>query len=112
MDNKDIAVLKKMLQHTGAILDYCKDCHSLADFEANAMRVEATVFNLMQLGELAKQSLSDEAKAQISSIPWQQIYGLRNRIVHGYSGVNMRMVWDTVACDIPDLHRELKALLF
>lgn len=74
--------------------------------------MEATVFNLMQLGELAKQSLSDEAKAQISSIPWQQIYGLRNRIVHGYSGVNMRMVWDTVACDIPDLHRELKALLF
>lgn len=111
MDNKDLAVLKKMLQHTRAILDYCKDCRSLDDFQENSMRVEATVFNLMQLGELAKQSLSDDAKAQITTIPWQQIYGLRNRIVHGYSGVNMRIVWDTVADDIPELHEELKNAL-
>lgn len=75
------------------------------------MRVEATVFNLMQLGELAKQSLSDEAKSQITTIPWQQIYGLRNRIVHGYSGVNMKIVWETVAYDIPELHKELKTIV-
>ena len=112
MDSKDIAVLKKMLQHTRAILDYCKDCRNLPDFEENAMRVEATVFNLMQLGELAKQSLSAEAKSQITTIPWQQIYGLRNRIVHGYSGVNMIIVWDTVANDIPELHKELKSTLY
>ena len=54
MDSKDLAVLKKMLQHTGAILAYCGDCGSLEDFQQNTMRVEATVFNLMQLGELAK----------------------------------------------------------
>ena len=65
----------------------------------------------MQLGELAKQSLSDEAKSQITTIPWQQIYGLRNRIVHGYSGVNMKIVWETVAYDIPELHKELKTIL-
>lgn len=112
MDSKDIAVLKKMLQHTGAILDYCKGCRNLGDFEENSMRVEATVFNLMQLGELAKQSLSDVAKAQITTIPWQQIYGLRNRIVHGYAGVNMKIVWDTVAYDIPELHKELKSILY
>ena len=112
MDNKDVAVLKKMLQHTRAILDYCKDCRSQPDFEGNSMRVEATVFNLMQLGELAKQSLSDKAKSQITTIPWQQIYGLRNRIVHGYSGVNMKIVWDTVAYDIPELHKELRSILY
>ena len=56
----------------------------------------------MQLGELAKQSLSEEAKHQITSIPWQQIYGLRNRIVHGYAGVNMQIVWDTVKYDKPN----------
>lgn len=112
MDSKDTVVLKKMLQHTKSILEYCKDCSSLAEFEENSMRVEATVFNLMQLGELAKQSLSDEAKTQITTIPWQQIYGLRNRIVHGYSGVNMQIVWDTVACDIPELYRELEATLY
>ena len=38
--------------------------------------MEATVFNLMQIGELAKPALSNDAKAQIPSIPWQQLYGM------------------------------------
>ena len=71
------------------------------------MRVEATVFNLMQIGELSKSSLSEGAKSAIQTVPWHQIYGMRNRIVHGYDGVDMRIVWDTVAEDIPKLHREL-----
>ena len=80
-------------------------------FEADSMRVEATVFNLMQIGELSKFSLSDEAKARLSAIPWPQLYGMRNRIVHGYSGINMRIVWDTVRRDIPALDRELAEIL-
>ena len=75
------------------------------------MRVEATVFNLMQIGELAKTSLSDETKEQITAIPWRQIYGMRNRIVHGYDGVNMLIVWETVSEDIPQLTRELAKIL-
>lgn len=111
MDSKDKAVLKKILRHIESIMAYCKDCHSLGDFSADSMRLEATVFNLMQIGELAKESLSDETKAQIQTIPWQQIYGMRNRIVHGYSGVNMQIVWDTVSVDIPMLHKELKSII-
>lgn len=75
------------------------------------MRMEATVFNLMQIGELAKTALSNDAKAQIPSIPWQQLYGMRNRIVHGYAGVHMQIVWDTVAEDIPKLNAELDKIL-
>ncbi len=75
------------------------------------MRVEATVFNLMQIGELAKTSLSDDTKEQITAIPWRQIYGMRNRIVHGYDGVNMLIVWETVSEDIPQLNRELAKIL-
>jgi hypothetical protein len=111
MNSKDIAVLKKIQQHTESIMRYCQDCKLLQDFEEDSMRVEATVFNLMQIGELAKTSLSDEAKAQFPTIPWPQLYGMRNRIVHGYSGVNMRIVWDTVAEDIPQLHTELTSII-
>lgn len=75
------------------------------------MCVEACVFNLMQIGELAKTSLSDEAKAQITSIPWKQLYGMRNRIVHGYSGVDMRIVWDTINDDLPALKKEIEKSL-
>ena len=101
----------KMMKHSESIINYCMDCHSREDFEANPMRVEATVFNLMQIGELAKEALDDETKAQIKTIPWQQIYGLRNRIVHGYSGVNMQIVWDTVKNDIPALRGEIAGFL-
>ena len=111
MDSKDIRVLKKLLQHTDAIMRYCQNCKQLADFEADSMRVEATVFNLMQIGELAKTSLSDETKEQITAIPWRQIYGMLNRIVHGYDGVNMLIVWETVSEDIPQLNRELAKIL-
>ena len=111
MNSKDISVLKKIYQHTTSIIRYCQDCHSLQDFEENPMRVEATVFNLMQIGELAKSELSDELKQQLTTIPWKQIYGMRNRIVHGYSGVNMQIVWDTVSEDIPMLSQSFENLL-
>lgn len=111
MGSKSILVLEKMLQHINSILKYCSGCHSRQEFEMDSMRVEATVFNLMQLGELAKESLDDTTKEQLSAIPWHQIYGLRNRIVHGYSGVNMQIVWDTVGTDLPALKAELEAFL-
>ena len=107
MNSKDTVILKKLYSHTQAIVQYCGECRTLEQFEGNPMRVEATVFNLMQIGELAKTSLSEETKEQFSSIPWKQIYGLRNRIVHGYDGVNMQIVWDTVAEDIPILSGQL-----
>ena len=84
---------------------------SLQEFEADSMRVEACVFNLMQIGELAKTSLSDNAKAEITSIPWNQLYGMRNRIVHDYDGVAMTIVWDTINCDLPALIKEIEKYL-
>ena len=86
MDNKDKYVLNKIYTHIVSVLKYCEDSTSLDEFNEDKMRVEACVFNLMQIGELAKESLSEEIKSQITTIPWKQIYGMRNRIVHGYEG--------------------------
>ncbi|WP_300821364.1 HepT-like ribonuclease domain-containing protein [uncultured Oscillibacter sp.] len=111
LDYKDISVLRKLQQHTETIQRYCAAYKSLADFEMDSMCVEATVFNLTQIGESAKTSLNAETKAQITSIPWQQLYGMRNRIVHGYAGIHMQIVWDTVAEGIPKLNVELGNIL-
>ena len=110
MNNKDQIVLRKIQGHIESILRYCEGIQSLQEFQSNSMRVDATVFNLMQIGELAKESLSDEVKAQLTTIPWPQLYGMRNRIVHGYSGVNMNIVWDTIQMDLPELLSELQAI--
>lgn len=111
MEAKDKLVLRKIYQHIQSVLKYCAGCTNLEDFQRDDMRVEACVFNLMQIGELAKTALSDEMKQQISNIPWKQIYGMRNRIVHGYSGVNMQIVWDTIHDDLPALAKELEQYL-
>lgn len=111
MSSKDLAVLRKIEKHTSAIIEYCKDFHSRIEFENNSMCVEATVFNLMQIGELAKTTLDDSLKQELPSIPWKQLYGMRNRIVHGYDGINMQIVWDTVSEDIPILRQELLKII-
>ena len=51
MADKNRRVLQKLQSHTEDILRYCQDCCSLAEFEADSMWVEATVFNLMQIGD-------------------------------------------------------------
>jgi uncharacterized protein with HEPN domain len=43
-------------------------------------------------------------------IPWREMYGLRNRIVHDYEGVNLRLVWEIISEDIPELNSTLRAL--
>lgn len=111
MDRKDKQTLIKIYNHVLSVMLYCENCSSFADFQQDKMRIEACVFNLMQIGELAKTSLSENIKNQISSIPWKQIYGLRNRIVHGYDGIEMKIVWETIEHDLPMLKTELKNIL-
>lgn len=111
MNNKDRQNLIKMNNHITSILSYCENCLDYESFRKNTMRLEACVFNLMQIGELAKTSLSDTVKEQIPSIPWKQIYGMRNRIVHGYDGIELKIVWETITNDLPKLQKELKDFL-
>ena len=101
MNDKDKVTLEKIYEHIRHVLDYCNDCNNLEDFEADTMRVEATVFNFLQIGEIAKAKLS-------ADIPWNMIYGMRNRIVHGYDGVDMSIVWDTIQDDFPKLKSQIE----
>ncbi|MBQ7148573.1 MAG: DUF86 domain-containing protein [Pseudobutyrivibrio sp.] len=111
MEIKDREILLKILKHVHHAINYSSKYDDIPSFESDEMCVEATVFNLMQIGELAKTSLSYELKSQITTIPWHQIYGLRNRIVHGYDGVNLQIVWDVLKEDLPELEKELSGLL-
>lgn len=67
---------------------------------------EACVFNLSQLGELVGK-IDSEYRAIHKEIPWTQIYGLRNRIVHDYEGMNFMFVWEIICNDLPELQEML-----
>lgn len=78
-------------------------------FSQNDMVVEACVFNIGQLGEVANK-IDDKFEEEHSQIPWRQLYGLRNRIVHDYEGVNLKLVWEIIMLDLPELKTNLLQL--
>ena len=61
------------------------------------------------VGEAAAQ-VSEAGRAEIPGIPWPQIIGMRNRLVHAYFDINQNVLWDTVQLALPALLVQLRAL--
>jgi len=64
--------------------------------------MEICAFNLMQIGE-ATTKLSNAFTDQHPDIPWDDIKGLRQHVVHNYEGIDHTVVWETIIDDIPQL---------
>ena len=62
------------------------------------------------IGEAATR-LSEEFQAQHPEIPWHQIIGMRNRIIHGYDAVDDEVLWKTAAENAPELIRQLDEII-
>lgn len=102
-------VVQKMAGYVAKVLDYCRG-YTYDSFAADIKLVEACVFNLSQLGELCR-VVDDAFTKAHPEIPWREMYGLRNRIVHDYEGVNLMLVWEIISEDLPELQNTLKQLL-
>ena len=74
------------------------------------MMIDACVFNLSQIGELVNK-LDEEYTLKNSEISWFEIRGLRNRIVHDYEGLNIKLIWEIIDVDIKMLRVQLYKLL-
>lgn len=102
-------IVKKMIAHSQKLMDYCAG-YTYETFISDMRTVEACVFNLSQIGELCR-IVDDSFSREHPEIPWREIYGLRNRIVHDYDGVNLQLVWQIISEDIPSLMASLKKIL-
>lgn len=80
---------------------------SLAEFTRNEILQDSMMFRLIQISENAKK-LTETYKMQRGEIPWTDIYGLRNKIVHEYGRVDLGIVYDTLVNDIPELRNLLQ----
>ena len=95
----------KMKNHFERILDTVNNV-SYDDYLNDLDKQDITMFNLIQISENAKM-ISSEYKDKNLDIPWIDIYGLRNRIVHDYGNVVLDVVYETLIIDIPNLYRKL-----
>ena len=74
----------------------------LNSLSKNEILLDSMMFRMIQISENARK-LSDEYREKNSNIPWNAIFGLRNRIVHDYGNIDLNIVFDTLTIDIPEL---------
>ena len=78
-----------------------------SDLSENEILQDSMMFRLIQISENARK-LSDEYRTSRSDIPWGDMFGLRNKIVHDYGMVDLKIVYETLVYDIPDLYSLIK----
>ncbi|MEM2119355.1 MAG: DUF86 domain-containing protein [Candidatus Bathyarchaeia archaeon] len=81
-----------------------------SDFERDEKTQYAVVRALEIMGEAAKK-VPGEIKMAYPEIPWREISGMRDKLIHDYTGVNLMVIWRTLQQDLPPLIQHLKRLL-
>ena len=103
MDNvkNDNYYIQKIKQDLEFISKHMKNV-DIEELNANEVLLDSMLFRMIQISENARK-LTDEFKRTRGDIPWNALYGLRNRIVHDYGNVDLNIVFETLKTDIPDL---------
>ncbi len=100
----DKALIAHMRECLALIAEYTASDQTR--FDASRMVQDAVVRNLQILTE-SSQRLSDPIKVTEPQVPWRELAGFRNVLVHGYLGIDLQAVWLVVAQDLPALSAAL-----
>jgi uncharacterized protein with HEPN domain len=79
---------------------------SRSKFQKNTLVVDAVIKNLEVIGEASKR-IPASIKSQIPAIEWKKIVGLRNILIHEYSGIDRDIIWDIIESKLPELKARL-----
>ncbi len=106
--SKDSIRLRHMIDAAKEALSFAKG-KSRIDLENNRMLVLSLVKDIEIVGEAASR-VTEEFKASYPQIPWLEIIGMRNRLIHAYFDVDLDVLWSTVTKNLPELVAELEKL--
>jgi len=81
-----------------------------AAFDSSSLIQVWMVHHLMIIGE-AVRAIDPAVKQRYPSIPWRQIAGMRNVLVHDYFRINQEIVWETIEKHVPPLKAEVRRIL-
>jgi len=109
ISERDLVYLRHIRDAVLQIQEYVRGVDE-SEFRDDEILQDALIRQLSIIGEAAGQ-LSDETRRQAPSVPWTDIYGMRNKLVHDYFGVDLDAVWDTVQKDLDPLLRKVEDLI-
>ena len=108
---------QRQLDALGHIVDHCQKASLLTARLGTQERLEtewetrcAIVRCVEVIGE-ATTRLGPQFEGQHPDVPWRLIAGMRNRLIHGYDGIDLDLLWETVTEDIPKLLPTVEAIL-
>lgn len=97
-----------MIEFAGRVREYTKGLDQNA-FESSRLRYDATLRNLELIGEAATHVPSD-IRSAFPDVPWRLVVATRNRLIHGYLGIDGDTLWSIIQEDVPVLMEALISL--
>ena len=107
-EKENLPFIKHMLDSIEAIEEF-RSGLSREELASNRLKQSAIVREIEIIGEAAK-NLSNEFKNMHKEIPWKEIIGTRDKMIHNYFGVNLDIVWDIIKIDLLDLKKKLEKI--
>ena len=101
--------LKDILTAMDAIEQFVKGL-DVESFKNNDIVSSAVIRKFEIIGEATK-NISNSIRTHYSQIPWKQMAGMRDRLIHGYSEVDLNLVWETIQNRLPKLKSDIQSIL-
>lgn len=101
--------LDHIVESVNAIQEYTRD-FSYQQFLDSRLIQDAVTRRIEIIGEAVK-NLPASFREKYPNIPWKDIAGMRDKVIHKYFGVELAAVWKTVKEDIPNLEKDIPELI-
>lgn len=98
---KEQGLLLGIIKHCDKIIEKVS-CITKEHFFENDDYIQIVCFNILQIGELAK-NFDSSFTNKYNQVPWKHIAGMRDKVAHGYGTINIDIVWETAINDIKTL---------
>lgn len=109
MKNRDSSdYLKDILDSIELIKEFTKDL-DYEDFIEDRKTTYAVLKAIEIIGEAAK-NIPKQVQKKNPDIPWKDMAGIRDKLTHHYSGVDLTIIWKTIQQDIPELEKQIQKI--
>jgi len=105
----EIVFFEDIIDCINKIIEYTENTTEI-EFRENTEKQDAVIRRIEIIGEAVK-SISRDTRNKSPRIPWREIAGMRDIVVHEYFGVSIDMIWRVAVNEIPELKKDIEQII-